>query len=126
MNQLVPGKENLKLGIQNLPAKLLQFSLTLPNPMDSSLRGSSVHGFLHARILEWVALSSSRGPSYPRNQASVSCIAGRFFTSEPLEKTAGVQRSPPFSAFKVFLQKYANKLQLTKKVETSTSNINYS
>ena len=115
MTQLVPGKENLQLGIQSLPAKFLQFCLTLPNPMDSSPPGSSVHGFLQARILEWVAMSSSRGPSHPRIQTPASCIAGRFFTTEPLEKPACVQRSPLFSAFKVFLQKYANKLQLTKK-----------
>ena len=41
---------------------------------------SSVHGILQARILEWVAISSSRGSSQPRDQTQVSCIAGRFFT----------------------------------------------
>ena len=41
--------------------------------------GSSVHGILQARILEWVAISSSRS-SWPRDQTRVSCIAGRFFT----------------------------------------------
>ena len=38
-----------------------QFCLTLCDPMDCSLPGSSVHGILQARILEWVAISSSRG-----------------------------------------------------------------
>ena len=42
---------------------------------------SSVHGSLQARILEWVAISFSRGSSGPRNQTWVSCIAGRFFTN---------------------------------------------
>ena len=45
--------------------------------------GSSVPGILQARILEWVAISFSRGSSQPRNQTQVSCIAGRFFTAEP-------------------------------------------
>ena len=42
--------------------------------------GSSVHGILQARILEWVAIPFSRGSSRPRDQTWVSCIAGRFFT----------------------------------------------
>ena len=40
-----------------------------------------VHGILQARILEWVAISFSRGSSQPRDQTQVSHIAGRFFTS---------------------------------------------
>ena len=52
-------------------------------PMDCSLPGSSVHGILWAAILEWVAMSSSRGFSQPRNWNQVSCIAGGFFTTEP-------------------------------------------
>ena len=46
----------------------------LENPMDCSPPGSSVHGVLQARILEWVAISFSRGSSQPRNQTWVSCI----------------------------------------------------
>ena len=42
--------------------------------------GSSVHGILQARLLEWVAMPSSRGCFQPRNQTRVSCVAGRFFT----------------------------------------------
>ena len=53
---------------------------TLCDPMDCSLPGSSVHGIFHARILEWVAISFSRGSSQPRNQTQVSCFAGGFFT----------------------------------------------
>ena len=48
--------------------------------MDCSLLGSSVHGISQARILEWVAISFSRGSSWFRDQTHVSCIAGRFFT----------------------------------------------
>ena len=48
--------------------------------MDCNLPGSSVHGILQARILEWVAISVSRGPSWPRYRTWMSHIAGRFFT----------------------------------------------
>ena len=48
--------------------------------MACSLPGSSVHGLLQARILEWVASSFSRGSSRPRDQTQVSYIAGRLFT----------------------------------------------
>ena len=49
--------------------------------MDSSQPGSSVHGILQARVLEWIAVPFSRGSSQPRNRNWVSCIAGRFFTN---------------------------------------------
>ena len=48
--------------------------------MDCSPPDSSVHGILQARILEWVAISSSRGSSQSRYQTQKSCIAGRFFS----------------------------------------------
>ena len=57
-----------------------QFCLTLCDPMDCSPPGSSLHGILQARILEWVAISFYRGSSQPRDSTCVSCIAGRFFT----------------------------------------------
>ena len=55
-------------------------SLTLCDPMDYSLPGSSVHGILQIRILEWVAYPFYRGSSQPRDQTQVSHIAGGFFT----------------------------------------------
>ena len=61
-------------------AKSLQLCLTLGDIMDCSPPGSSVHGILQARILEWVAISFYRGSSQPRDQTQVSCIAGKFFT----------------------------------------------
>ena len=61
----------------------MQSCLTLCDPMDCSLSDSSVHEIFQARILEWVAISFSRGSSQPRDQTQVSCIAGRFFTTEP-------------------------------------------
>ena len=54
---------------------------TLGKPVDCSPPGSSVHGFLQARILEWVAISFSGGSSQPRNQTWVSGIAGILFTN---------------------------------------------
>ena len=53
------------------------------DPMRCSPPGFSVHGISQARILEWVAISFSRGSSPPRDGTHVSCIAGRFFTTEP-------------------------------------------
>ena len=48
--------------------------------MDCNPPGSPVHGILQARILEWVAVSFSRGYPQPRDQTQVPYIAGRFFT----------------------------------------------
>ena len=60
--------------------------LTLCDPVNSSLPGSSVHGILLARILQWVAIPFCRGSSGPRDQIGVSHIAEGFFTVEPPEK----------------------------------------
>ena len=51
--------------------------------MNRSPPGSSVHGILEARVLEWVAISSFRGSSQSRDQTQVSCIAGKFIPTEP-------------------------------------------
>ena len=59
-------------------AKSLQSCLTLCDPINCSLPGSTVHGILYARLLEWVATPSSRGSSRPRDGTRV-CIADRFF-----------------------------------------------
>ena len=53
---------------------------TLWDPMDCSPPGSSVHGILQARILEWAAISFSRGSPQPRDWSQVSRNAGIFFT----------------------------------------------
>ena len=50
------------------------------DPMDCSLPGSSVHGILQERTLEWVAIPFSRGSSCPRDKTQASRIAGTFFT----------------------------------------------
>ena len=62
---------------------IAQLYPTLCNLIDCSPPGSSVHGILQARILDWVAISFSRGSSQSGNQTQVSCIAGWFFTNPP-------------------------------------------
>ena len=52
---------------------LSQSCPTLYGPMDCSPPGSSVHGILQARILEWVAIPSSRGSSQPKDWTRISC-----------------------------------------------------
>ena len=67
-----------------------QLCLTLYNHMDCSPPGSSVHGILQGRILEWVAISFSRGPFQPRDQTWVSHTAGKIELGEVvnhMEKT---------------------------------------
>ena len=54
--------------------------VSLWKSVDCTLPGSSVHGILQARILEWVTVPFSRGSSQPRDWTQVSHIAGRFFT----------------------------------------------
>ena len=63
---------------------------TLCSPVDCRPLGSSLHRTFQARILEWVAVSFSRGVSQPKYQTQVSCTAGRFFTTELL----GLPRMP--------------------------------
>ena len=60
---------------------------TLCNPMDCSPSGSSVHRISQARILKWVAISSSRGSPKFRDQICVPCLADKLFSTEALGKT---------------------------------------
>ena len=60
--------------------EVAQLCLTLCDTMDCSLPGSSIHGIFQARVLEWVAISFSRGSSQTRDRILVSCTAGRHFT----------------------------------------------
>ena len=64
-----------------MQGKLLQLCLTLYDPIHCSQPGSSVHGILQARILEWVAISSSRGSSWTRIEPTSLTLAGVFFTT---------------------------------------------
>ena len=75
-----PIKYVTQLERKKVKVLVTQSCLTLCDTMDCSPPGSSVHGILQARILEWVAISFSRGSSQPRDWTQVSCIAGRRFT----------------------------------------------
>ena len=61
-------------------SEVTQSCPTLCDPMNCSLPSSLVHGIFQARVLEWVAMSVSRGSSRPRNRTRVSCNVGRRFT----------------------------------------------
>ena len=85
-NPCIPGINLTWSWCACMHAQLLQSCPTFCDCMDYSLPGSSVHRILQARILEWVAMPSSGGSSYPRDQTCVSfsyCTAGGFFTAEP-------------------------------------------
>ena len=60
--------------------------------LDCSPPGSSVLGIILARILEWVVISFFRRSSWPKDQAQVSYIAGRFFTTEPQGEPMDINR----------------------------------
>ena len=63
--------------------QLLQSCLTFWDPMDCSPPGSSVYGIFQAKLVEWVAMPSSRASFWPRDWiciSCVSCVAGGFFT----------------------------------------------
>ena len=72
--------DSLPLSHQKVKVLIAQLCPTLFDPVDCSPPGFSVHGKSQARILEWVAISSSRGSSQPRDRTRVSCSANRFFT----------------------------------------------
>ena len=60
-------KNDVESALTHLKVLVTQSCLTLCDPMDYSLPVSSVHGILQARILEWIAISSPRGSSRPRD-----------------------------------------------------------
>ena len=68
---------------------------TLCHPMDCSLPGSSVHGIFQARILEWVAISFSRGSLRPMDRAQVSLIAGRLLTVRATRAESNLETNVP-------------------------------
>ena len=69
---------------------------TVLQPHGWSQPGSSVHGVSQARALERVVISFSRGSSWPRDQASIPALAGRFSTPEPPRKPIHTHRFPLF------------------------------
>ena len=87
----VPSKTTGKLPREKTPIKkdseVAQSCLTLCDPIDCSLPGSSVHGIFQARVLECGAISFSRGSSWPRDRTCISHIVGRCFTIWPTRET---------------------------------------
>ena len=80
------GKESAcNAGVKS--SEIAQSCPTLCDHMNCSLPGSSIHGTFEARILEWVAISFSRGSSWPRDQTQVSRIAGIRTTREAMQET---------------------------------------
>ena len=65
---------------RKVKALVTQLCLTLCETMGCTPPGSSVHGILQARTVEWIAIPFSRESFQPRDRTQVSCIAGRFFT----------------------------------------------
>ena len=66
------GGSRLSMMDTHMPAKSLQLCPTLHGPVDCSPPGSSLHGILQARILEWLAMPSSRGSPWLRGRTCVS------------------------------------------------------
>ena len=75
-------------------SEVAQSCLTLCDTMGCSLWGSSVHGIFLARVLEWVAISFSKGSSRPRDRIWVFCIAGRCFYRLNHQATQARRRDP--------------------------------
>ena len=85
-NEDIPNASSSCIMFDNVPldpvvscyCSVAQSCPTLSDPMDCSLPGSSVHGVLPARILEWVAISYSKVSSWTRDRTCVSCIGRRL------------------------------------------------
>ena len=78
---VLPCQEQLQGPVLSLSeSEVAQSCPTLCDSTDCSLPGFSVHGIFQARILEWAAISFSRGSSRPRDQTQVSRTVGRHFT----------------------------------------------
>ena len=76
-----PWERNFrKLGLYEWRGCAVLCRVRLCDPMDCSSPGSSVHGILQARILEWVAISFSRGSSWPRDQTHIPCIGRQILS----------------------------------------------
>ena len=93
----------------------------LCNSMDSRLPGSSVRGISQARILEWVAISSSRdlpNPGIEPKSPTFLALVGRFFTTEapgntPVKRAKGIKRFFLFLTFPYFFMPLPDKRQTT-------------
>ena len=100
----------------DIESEVAQSSLTLCDPVDYSLSGSSVHGILQARILEWVAICFSRGSFWPRNRTWVSCTAGRLYLRShqrsPLSREYMAEREEEIKSLSVKVKEESEKAGL--------------
>ena len=83
--------------------------------MDCSRPGSSVHGTLQARVLEWIAIPFSKGSSQPEDQTQVSCSVGGAFYH--------VTTSSPAFKMNQFTYKENAKMQLGKLIPETTGTL---
>ena len=102
---------------------------TLCDPMDCSPPGSSVHGILQARTLEWVAISISRGSSQPRDPTQVSCIGRQILyhlshQGSPINKVSLCKREVGGNFLN--LMKTVTRTQLAASALLSETEIGYS
>ena len=89
---IIKGKMDTQSSCKTFPIFHVSYGLcsvtqscpTLCDPMDCSPPGSSVHGIVPARILEWVAMPFSRASSQPRDRTQVSCTAGAIREALPM------------------------------------------
>ena len=103
-----PFWRSISVGMCQSACVHAQLCPTLCDPMDCSPPGSSVHGILQTRILEWVAMPLSKESSWSRDQSHiscVSCIAGRFFTWQAKMHSFSFQflSQTYFKSYKTFL-----------------------
>ena len=105
--------------MKNVCMSVIHSCAALCDPMDCSPPGSSVHGILQARILEWVAISFSRGSLWSRDCIQVSHIVGSFFTIWASRKVQRKNMGPWEKCDKRIWQKQFLEMRLTLILEGS-------
>ena len=114
-SQISPQLTRMLFYHQGFPLLLLNRSvMSHCNHIDCSPPGSSVHEIIQARLLEWVAISFSRGSFWPRDQTSfscVSCLEARFFTTEPWQRIPSTYTSNYPSLYCMCVSLFSNKIQ---------------
>ena len=100
-------------------AQRLQSCPASCNHMEHSPPGSSVHGILQARILEWVVMPSFKGSSQPRNCTCISCIASRFFTQWATWEAHQIRSDQSFSRVRLFATPWITARQASLSITNS-------
>ena len=100
-------------------AQRLQSCPASCNYTEHSPPGSSVHGILQARILEWVVMPSFKGSSQPRNCTCISCIASRFFTQWATWEAHQIRSDQSFSRVRLFATPWITARQASLSITNS-------